>query len=611
MRSGNSTMSEPWQLRIYERQHLVHTADLTGPAELGRQSSADEALYSRHRLPAGQRVVIAPKDEKSVSRRQVLVEPLGEAGFRLTNLSDERTIGLPDGTDLGPKASCSILADSLLRVGKRSIRLQAAGRDPLPLHGLPEATVAPGQSILASVPFAEMTLAAAAGGIDLKAVVPWFQAAMDVVQSAASSADFFDKAARAVVELVNLDSGRVLLLRQDEWQLQAVSGQPSCPVSNHVLARLRQEKRTFWEVPGPSLPGAVSLQEVAAVVAAPILDRNGAVIGALYGDRKKGSDMTAAGPITEEQAVFVQLLARGVAAGLARLDQEQAALAARVQFEQFFSPELSRQLARHPDLLKGRDVEVSVLVCDVRGFSRVSERLGPEATMEWVGDVLSELSACVQRHHGVLVDYVGDELMAMWGAPEEQPDHACLACRAALDMVACLPRLDERWQERIGVPTAFGVGVNTGMARVGNSGSRQKFEYGPLGNTVNLASRVQGATKYLKCPLLITGATQARLDGSFATRRLCQVQAVNIAEPVALHELVPDGRADWPEAKQEYEKALAEFESKNFSTAASILGNWRVRHPSDAPALLLLYRAVQCMVEEPATFDPVWVLPGK
>src|SRR5207244_4923878 len=120
--------------------------------------------------------------------------------------------------------------------------------------------------------------------------------------------------------------------------------------------------------------------------------RHGAVIGALYADRRRGSGSAGAGPITEVEALFVELLARGVAAGLARLEQEQSALAARVQFEQFFTPELARQLAEQPDPLKGRDAEVTVLFCDIRGFSRISERLGPAGTVEWIGDVLAALS---------------------------------------------------------------------------------------------------------------------------------------------------------------------------------------------------------------------------
>src|SRR5262249_4458625 len=207
------------------------------------------------------------------------------------------------------------------------------------------------------------------------------------------------------------------------------------------------------------------------------------------------------------------------------------------------------------------------------------------------------VSDCVKSHRGVLVDYIGDEVMAMWGAPEEQPDHALLACRAALDTLDRLPGLDARSRERSGEPVAFGIGINTGVARVGNVGSRHKFKYGPLGNTVNLASRVQGATKQVKARLLITGATRDRLDDSFAARRLARVRVVSIAEPVELYELARPGAPGWPEAKVEYEKALELFEGKDFGLAARALGNWRIHHPEDEPSLVLLYRAVKCMLE--------------
>ena len=604
-------MNESWQIRIYEQQKLVCTIEVAGPAELGRQRSEDESLYSHHFIAGRRRIVIAPKDEKTVSRQHALLEPLAEGGFRLTNLSAERTIGLEDGSSLTPKSVCSVPANALLTLGTKTVRLQMTVNQDLPLQGLAEPTLPPGESSFAPIPLKT------ASTIDMTGLVPWLQAAMDVLQSAASSADFFEKAARAVVELVTLDSASVLLLKQDDWQPQgyfavpALNREPRQPVSHQILRKMREEKRTFWQAPEISLPATSSLREVEAVVAAPILDCRGTVIGALYGDRRRSGSSANGGPILEVEAMFVQLLARGVAAGLARLEQEQAALAARVQFEQFFTPELSRQLARYPNLLQGRDTEVSVLFCDIRGFSRISEHLGPAKTVAWVNDVLSALSECVRVEEGVLVDYVGDELMAMWGAPEEQPDHADRACRTALAMLNCLPRLNERWQVTLKEPLDLGLGVNTGRAQVGNVGSQQKFKYGPLGNTVNLASRVQGATKYLKCKILITGTTRAKLDSCFATRRLCSVRVVNISEPVALHELVPSNQPHWPEAQVEYEKALAEFEKQNFSKAASILGNWRVEHPEDSPPLLLLYRVVQCMVEEPSAFDPVWSLPGK
>jgi adenylate cyclase len=309
--------------------------------------------------------------------------------------------------------------------------------------------------------------------------------------------------------------------------------------------------------------------------------------------------------------MLVELVARGVATGLARLEEERKALQHRVQFEQFFTPELARQLLSRPDMLVAKDREVTVLFSDIRGFSRISERLGPETTMDWMGDVMTELSACIRQHEGVLVDYVGDEVMAMWGAPNNQPDHAQRACRAALDMLDKLPLLNARWQERLGEPMTFGIGINTGVARVGNMGSRQKFKYGPLGNTVNLSSRVQGATKHFRCKVLLTGQTQAQLNPSFLTRRLGQVRLVGLNQPVELYELFAN---DWPfaaEAKSEYEKGLELFEQRQFAQAARTLINWRGQCPTDDTVLLLIQRAVKGMVEGAPPDDEVWQLTEK
>ncbi len=313
--------------------------------------------------------------------------------------------------------------------------------------------------------------------------------------------------------------------------------------------------------------------------------------------------------------MLVETLAAGVAAGIARLEQERAALAAQVQFEQFFSAELARQLALHPDLLEGRDAEVTLLFCDIRGFSRIAERLGPAGTMEWINDVLGAASECVLRRQGVLVDYVGDELLAMWGAPAPQPDHAQLACLAASDIWQALPALNERWLPRLQEETKVGIGVNTGVARVGNTGTQRRFKYGPLGNTVNVCSRVQGATKYLKTGIIITSAACDRLDGSLAVRRLCQVRAMNIAEPITLYELCPQPSAEWRHVAQRYDEALCEFERQRFGRTTAILGELLEAHPDDGPAAVLLSRAATLLADQLAgraiVFDPVWELPGK
>ncbi|MCB1064195.1 MAG: response regulator [Verrucomicrobiae bacterium] len=290
-------------------------------------------------------------------------------------------------------------------------------------------------------------------------------------------------------------------------------------------------------------------------------------------------------------------------------------------FEQHFTPELAREFARNVDpmKMKGRNAEVTVLFCDIRGFSTVSERLGPEQTIDWLGAVMGEFSGCVIDHGGVLVDYTGDELLAMWGAPSEQPDHAERACRAAIEMLDALPALNERWRSVIDAETAIGIGISTGPALVGNIGTHRKFKYGPLGTTVNLGSRVQGATKYLRTPLLVTGETieQLATDSDFHRRRLCRVRVQNIREPVELWEIVSQGREGWSGLKDRYEEALAYFENCQFHKASAVLGELLVRFPGDGPSLLLMSRVVDAMLEkgergdDTASFNPVWELQGK
>jgi len=526
------------------------------------------------------------------------------------------------GTELAPNDACEVTIPAILTLGQKTVRVQGPEADDLMLQSLSEVTRPPGVAARLGAGSSDqlMSLAAipsaATSGVEIESLVRWLQGTIDLLQEAASRDDFFVKAAEAMVSMVGLDSGRVLTWEKGEWTERAAKSAPhidldsSWQPSRQILNRVGTQKRTFFQAPELNAE-AHSLIEVKAVVCSPILNRQGEVIGALYGDRRRDTRSASSGQFTKLEALLVELLANGVAAGLSRLEQEKAVKEARAQFELFFRPELARKLAEQPDLMNGRDAEVSILFADIRGFSRISERLGPARTVEWINDVMSDLSQCVLTHDGVLVDYIGDELMAMWGAPDVQPDHARRACQAALDMLDVIPRLNERWGPVLETTMGLGIGINTGEARVGNTGSRQKFKYGPLGNTVNLASRVQGATKYLKAGLLITDSTYRQLNGAFHTRRLCSVSVVNIKQPVDLHELVLPGRPEWEDLRQRYEAALAEFERQEFRDAAGILGNLLTDHRLDGPSILLLSRVVPYLVEDPQDFDPVWKLQGK
>lgn len=497
------------------------------------------------------------------------------------------------------------------------------------------------------------------------------QMAMDLIQTTAAAPDFFPNAARAVVEIVGLDEGMVLLREGDEWIVQAahtahpnlnlkptsrpdrdstvlpplasVSEPRSRPgpeaeaeaesdpdlrlsiepdpvppprASRRVLERLLSRKRTFYQTDSAGLSAdSLSAKPVEQVVAAPILSQDREVVGALYGVRRcdpAHSDHPPRPPVTPLQAKFVELLAMGVAGALARLRLERDAAKAQVRFEQFFTPVLAAELARRPDLLEtGRDAEISVMFCDIRGFTRESEHLGPAGTVEWIRDVMDTLGQVVLDHAGVLVDIIGDELIAMWGAPFEQPDHPAAACRAALDMLDKLAELDARWRPKLLRPMALGIGVNTGVARVGNIGTRQKLKYGPLGNTVNIASRVEGATKFLRAPLLVTDATRARLPDEFPPRRLGRFRLPNLDNPTALFEIARPGAPDRDALRRDYEAALLSYERRDFKDAVYRLNALMTRHRDDGPTMFLLARALECHNADPRDFDPVFRIDSK
>jgi adenylate cyclase len=171
--------------------------------------------------------------------------------------------------------------------------------------------------------------------------------------------------------------------------------------------------------------------------------------------------------------------------------------------------------------------------------------------------------------------------------------------------------LYERWEVRLGEPMALGIGINTGVARVGNTGSRRKFKYGPLGDTVNVASRVQGASKYFKAGVLVTRATRDRLGAGFLLRRLGGARVVNISDPIELFELCPPSGADAGQVCSAYEEALAAFEAGEFRKVAGILGRLVSSHGDDGPSFALLARVIANLVDEPESFDRAFRLPGK
>jgi adenylate cyclase len=597
----------------------VFSTEVTRRLELGRQRVDEAGPYAKMGQDDCDRVVIAELSESTISRRHVAVQPLGPDRVSISNLSTVNTIWIDSTKPLETGCDGEFPLPAFLTLGSADLAVLVYP-SPEPCDGLQSLaapTAIPGGQQPQEMATLEQVLRAEREQGESRLLLTWLRNTMEVFQSAATSSDFLSKAARAVIDIVGLDHAAVLGWDGRKWAIDARAHDTaevldSWSPSQSLLERVRAQKRTFWKSPfgDASLREQASLMELEAYVASPILNSHGDVMGAVYGERRStGSAIVA--PITELEAMLVELLSYSVAAGLARLEQERVAVEARVLFEQFFTPQLSQQLQADPTLLTGKDATVTVLFCDIRGFSRISERVGAAKTFDWINAVMGTLSDCVIEHQGVLVDYIGDELVAMWGAPDELPYHADCACRAGLAMLEKLPRLSEQWQEIVGEPTSYCIGINTGPARVGNTGSKRKFKYGPLGNTVNLASRVRGATKFVRSPIVVTGETADQLDDSFHKRRLCSVEVVNIAEPIMLYEL--SGRVDsrWKDLKERYEAALGAYERADFHKATKILGNLLTDYSDDGPTVILLSRAVDQLARPSDDFSSVWKLSGK
>jgi adenylate cyclase len=443
----------------------------------------------------------------------------------------------------------------------------------------------------------------------------WFETLLAVQKSAAGSSAFYEETARAVVDLVGLDRGLVIVKKESTWDVAAShsrEGSNNRQFSMRVLLQVQAERRTFFQKFDNDNVGQ-SLMGLEALVASPIFDDQECVIGIVYGSRDMRTAGDEAKGIEPLEAQFVQLLAGAVSAGLTRMVKEADAARARVQFEQFFSPELARALECDAGILAAQDRELTLLFTDLRGFSKISERIGASETYNLLSDILDRLTNQVMDHGGVVIDYYGDGLAAMWNAPTEVQQHADRAVQAALAMVNELPGINSQWAERLGGIIRLGVGIHTGRAQVGNSGSRRRLKYGPRGHAVNLTSRVEAATKVFGISCLMTAATRQQLKSDFPLRRVCKARLTGMTEANDLFELsAASNQPTWPLIRTRYEAALGLYEKNQVAECKQACQDLLEEFgEGDAPTKWLLERAVQRLAAAETPFDSVFSVETK
>ncbi len=290
----------------------------------------------------------------------------------------------------------------------------------------------------------------------------------------------------------------------------------------------------------------------------------------------------------------------------------------RRTFEHFVSQGVVEEMLANPErvVLGGERRELTVLFSDIRGFTSISERITSEELVQVLNQYFTPMTRLVLAEGGTLDKYMGDALMAFFGAPVEQPDHAARGCRAALRMTETLAELNAGWRAEGKLPEGgelgIGIGLNSGEMSVGNMGSEDVFDYTVIGDNVNLGSRIEGLNKMYAAQILVSGATAEAAGDGFLFRELDRVRVKGKKEPVALHELMAARPA--PPALEErarrFGAALADYRARRFAEAAAELE--ALAGEGDAPAGVMAERARRLAEEgAPEDWEAVETLTSK
>ncbi len=282
--------------------------------------------------------------------------------------------------------------------------------------------------------------------------------------------------------------------------------------------------------------------------------------------------------------------------GRAELQRQQI----REAFQFYLAPAVVEQLVNNPDKLKlgGERREITAFFSDVAGFTTLSERLDPADLTKLLNEYLGAMTDVILEEGGTVDKYIGDAIVAMFGAPLDQPDHALRACRAALRCRKKLAELQAPWRAR-GLPEiAARIGLNSGVAVVGNMGSAKRFDYTMLGDAVNLAARLEGANKAYGTDIMIGSETARLIGDGAALRELDRVQVKGKKHGIAVYEAVCL-TSELDDATRnrlsEFARALALWRKTDFDGAAAIFG--ALAATGDAPSQVFLDRlpAVRAM----------------
>jgi adenylate cyclase len=285
-------------------------------------------------------------------------------------------------------------------------------------------------------------------------------------------------------------------------------------------------------------------------------------------------------------------------------------------FTYYVSSSVVNEMLKHPEKLKlgGERKEMTVLFSDIKGFTTIAEGLTPEELVNLLNEYLTVMTDIVFKYGGTLDKYIGDAIMALYGAPLDLPDHPANACRSALEMIHALGSLNQEWINEGRNPIDIRIGINTGPMMVGNMGSKQRFDFTAMGDSVNLGSRLEGANKSYNTNILIAESTYAHVKDEFVCMELDSVRVKGKKRPVKIYSLV--GYKDSPEIQVEtvdqFNLGVNAYKEKQWDEAIRIFETIAAREPSLYAAQVYIERCLSFKKDPPsADWDGVYVMATK
>jgi adenylate cyclase len=244
-------------------------------------------------------------------------------------------------------------------------------------------------------------------------------------------------------------------------------------------------------------------------------------------------------------------------------------------FRHYLSPDVIDRVLKDPSLLRlgGEKRIISSFFSDVAGFTSISENLTPEELVHLLNDFLSEMTDIILSYGGTLDKYEGDAIIAFWNAPLDQPDHAVRACRAALDCQKRLEELRPDFAQKSGHELFMRVGLNSGPAVVGNMGSHSRFDYTAMGDTINMASRLEGACKHYSVPVLVGETTFQMAKDAIAAREVDLIRVVGKSKPERVYQILEEKSQVSPDMQKNvttFRKALDLYRNRGWEDALTL-----------------------------------------